>query len=451
MKTNVIFILADDMGYGDFGVFSEGNAITPAIDHMVSEGVCFSQHYAAAPVCTPSRASLLTGRYHHRTGAIDMRELRGLNNLSPNETTIADVFKENGYKTGLIGKWHNGTIGKKYHPNARGFDDFIGFRGGLSSYYDWRLYYNDIIKESDGRYLTDVFTDESINFINRHKDDPFFLKIAYNAPHNPLEAPEDDVKPFKGKGYTKAVELIYAMIYRMDKGIAKIFDELKRLGLDEKTIILFTSDNGPQFGGKGEMCSDRFNCNLRDSKGTVYEGGIRVPAVLRWPGKLNGGVINDCFVHGTDWFPTLLGLAGIEAPSRLKLDGVNIMPFLTGEAKEQNIKKFWQWNRYTPEITCNAAMRDGKWKLVRPVIREAMEVIKEDSEIDRIVEKNPEAYAENINPPLPIRILPPPVPPFLFDLENDPGEVEDVAGLYPEKVSMMLGELEGWFSEMNCK
>ena len=450
-KTNVILILADDMGYGDFGVFSKGRTQTPNLDAMISEGVCFSQHYSAAPVCTPARACLLTGRYNHRTGAIDMRELRGLSNLSVKETTIADVFKQNGYATGLIGKWHNGTIGKKYHPNSRGFDEFIGFRGGMSKYYDWQIYYNDVIKSSDGRYLTDVFTDESINFINKHKDEPFFLKIAYNAPHSPLEAPEEDLKLFTGRGYTKAVELIYAMIYRMDKGIGKIFDELKRLELDENTLVLFTSDNGPQFGGQGEMCSDRFNCDLNGSKGVVYEGGIKVPAILRWPGKLEQKDDDDCFIHASDWFPTLLAAAGISVPGNLKLDGENILPYITGEENRSEIKRFWQWNRYTPEVTCNAAMRDGYWKLVRPPIQEGMTVIREDFDTDRIVERDPEAYTENIRQPMPERILPPPDRPLLFNLETDPCEQTNLADKYPQKVDTMLKELEAWFNEVEAE
>jgi len=448
---NVILILADDMGYGDFGVFSEGNACTPNLDVMVSEGVCFPHHYSAAPVCTPARATLLTGRYHHRTGSIDMRELRGLSNLSVKETTIADVFKQNGYATGLIGKWHNGTIGKKYHPNARGFDEFVGFRGGMSKYYDWQIYYNDTITGSDGRYLTDVFTDESLKFINRHKDEPFFLKIAYNAPHSPLEAPQEDLELFTGRGYTKAVELIYAMIHRMDKGIGLIFDELKRLGLDENTVVLFTSDNGPQFGGQGDMCSDRFNCNLNGSKGVVYEGGIRVPAVLRMPGVLGEGVVDDCFIHASDWFPTLLAAAGLSVPAELKIDGENVLPVLLGEKQRSEVKRFWQWNRYTPEVTCNAAMRDGYWKLVRPAITEAMTVIKEDFDTDRIVERNPAAYSENIRLPMPERVLPPPVPPLLFNLETDPCELNDLADRYPQRVNEMLNELEIWFNEVESE
>jgi len=451
-KTNVIFILADDMGYGDFGMFSEGNAITPALDQMVSEGVCLTQCYAAAPVCVPSRAALLTGRYNHRTGAIDMRELRGLSSMSLKETTIADVFKQNGYKTGLMGKWHNGTIGKEYHPCSRGFDEFVGFRGGMSRYYDWRLYYNYEMRESDGRHLTDVLTDESIDFITRHKDKPFFLKVSYNAPHSPYEAPEEDIKIFADRNkYNKTVSTLYAMILGMDRGIARIFETLKQLNLDENTLVVFTSDNGPQFGGEGENCSDRFNCNLNGAKEQVFEGGIKVPGVMRWPGTLTHRERENCFVHGTDWFPTLLAAAGIEVPAHLKLDGENVLPQLLGEVEPTHIKRFWQWNRYAPEVTCNAAIRDGNWKLVRPPIRAAMTVNRDDWNTDRIVERDPEKYTEFDKSPFPPRELPPPVTPMLFDLDSDPCEQNDLAAKYPERAKQMLEELTTWFNEVEAE
>ena len=451
-KTNIIFILVDDMGYGDFGMFSEGNAITPALDQMVSEGVCLTHCYAAAPVCVPSRASILTGRYHHRTGAIDMRELRGLSSISLKETTIGDVFKQNGYVTGLMGKWHNGTIGKEYHPNARGFDEFVGFRGGMSRYYDWRLYYNQEMRESDGRHLTDVITDESIDFITRHKDKPFYLNISYNAPHSPFEAPEEDVKIFADRGkYREKVNILYALILGMDRGIAKIFETLKNLGLDENTLVVFTSDNGPQFGDTESDDLERFNCNLAGEKGHVYEGGIRVPGVVRWPGKLKHRLNEDCFVHGADWFPTLLAAAGINVPEHLKLDGQNVLPQLLGEEDHIQPKRFWQWNRYAPEVTCNAAMRDGNWKLVRPPIKEAMTINRDDWNTDRLVERNPEAYTEFDKSPFPHRELPPPVPPLLFDLSTDPCEQNNLADQYPERAASMLAELTEWFNEVEAE
>jgi arylsulfatase A len=381
-----------------------------------------------------------------------MRELRGLNNLALRETTIADVFKQNGYATGLIGKWHNGTIGAKYHPNARGFDEFVGFRGGMSFYYNWRLYYNDTIRNTDGRYLTDVLTDEAMGFIDRHKDEQFFLHLTYNAPHSPLEAPEEDINYFAQRGdYTKGVSTTYAMILNMDRGIGKLFEKLKQLGLDENTLVVFSSDNGPQFGGQGDMRTDRFNCDLAGSKGNVYEGGIRVPGVLRWPGRFREGVMEDCFVHGTDWLPTLSAAAGIKVPSDLRLDGQNVLPQLMGDVDKAAVRRFWQWNRYQPELTCNFAMRDGHWKLVRPPIPQAMTVLQDDYDTDRIVERNPEAYTDNVRLPMPVRDLPQPELPKLFNLENDPCERNDLASQYPQQVNSMLTEMETWFREVEAE
>jgi len=173
-KPNIIFILADDMGYEDFSYFNNGLSDTPVLDGLIKEGICLTQHYSGSPVCAPARASLLTGRYPHRTGAIDTLQVNGLDRLSLKEKTIADVLQSNGYFTGLVGKWHLGAIDPRYHPNRRGFDEFVGFRGGWQDYYKWHLWYNDKLVKSDGRYLTDVFTEEAINFIKRHKKDTFF-------------------------------------------------------------------------------------------------------------------------------------------------------------------------------------------------------------------------------------------------------------------------------------
>jgi arylsulfatase A len=450
MKPNIILILADDMGYGDFGIFSDGSPKTPALDQLVKDGVCLTQHYSASPVCAPARAGLLTGRYPHRTGAIDTLEARGLDRLSLKEITMADIFKSAGYVTGLVGKWHLGAIDPRYHPNARGFDEFVGFRGGWSDYYQWYLDYNGKIVKSDGRYLTDVFTQEAIEFLRRHRREPFFLHLAYNAPHFPFQAPEEDLKPFIEKGkFTKAVSLIYAMIYRMDKGISAILEELRALGLEENTILIFTSDNGPQFGGEGEMCTTRYNANFRGCKTNVYEGGIRVPAVIRWQaGGLVGGKINSNFVHFTDWLPTLCSIAGIDIPKDLSLDGQDVSTILLEEKDSYPIKRFWQWNRYAPIITINSAMRDGKWKLVRPPIPNIAWITKEDGEMDRRIKYHPEEFKDIYRGPFPKIDLSSPLPPQLFDIEDDPYEEKDLAHQYPQIVEKMLSELEEWFRDV---
>jgi len=215
-RPNIVLILADDMGYGDFGCFNYGTL-----------------------------------------------ETRGLDRLALRELTIAELLKRAGYATGLVGKWHNGAYDSRYHPNQRGFDEFAGFSGGWQPYYQWNLDRNGSSSRADGRYLTDVFTEEATEFIHRHRVDPFFLHLAYNAPHFPFEAIEADAAPYKSSGnFTPAVSQIYAMIECMDRGIARVLDTLDRSGLADNTIVMFSSDNGPQFGGKGEMCTDRFNCGF---------------------------------------------------------------------------------------------------------------------------------------------------------------------------------------------
>jgi uncharacterized repeat protein (TIGR01451 family) len=261
-RPNIVFIVADDMGYGDFGCFNYGASQTPALDHLIHEGVSLTQHYSASPVCAPARASLLTGRYPHRTGAIDTLELRGLDRMALREHTVADYLGAAGYSTGLAGKWHNGSLDPRYHPNQRGFLEFVGFSGGWSPYVDYHLDTNGHVSKSDGRYITDVFTDEAVQFIRRHAREPFALMLAYSAPHYPFHALGEDLAPFRETGaFTTAVSHIYGMI----RGVGRVLDELERQGLAENTLVIFTSDNGPQLGGHGESDSTRFS----KSGGTV--------------------------------------------------------------------------------------------------------------------------------------------------------------------------------------
>lgn len=452
-KPNIILFLADDMGYGDFGIFSDGSPKTPTLDQLVKDSICLTQHYSASPVCAPARAGLLTGRYPHRTGAIDTLEARGLDRLSLDEITMGDIFKSAGYVTGLVGKWHLGAIDPRYHPNNRGFDEFIGFRGGWSDYYQWYLDYNKKRVKSDGRYLTDVFTQEAIEFIRRHKNEPFFLHLAYNAPHFPFQAPEEDLKPFLETGkFTRAVSFIYAMIYRMDKGISSILEELRTLRLEENTIFIFTSDNGPQFGGEGDMCTTRYNANLRGCKTNVYEGGIRVPGIIRWPaGGLIGGKMNNTFVHFIDWLPTLCSMAGVKIPGDISLDGQDVSSLLLEGKGDYLLKRFWQWNRYEPIVTFNSAVRDGKWKLVRPPIPEVFRITKEDADMDRRIKYYPDEFKDIYRGPLLKLNLPNPLEPQLFDIEEDPYETNDLAVQYPQIVKKMLSELEDWFNEVESE
>lgn len=448
---NIVFIMADDMGYGDFGIFNQNQSDTPTLNRLVEESVCLTQHYSASPVCAPARAGLLTGRYPHRTGAIDTFEGRGLDRIALDETTIADLFKDAGYRTGLVGKWHSGALDPRYHPNARGFDDFIGFQGGWQDYYQWRLDYNGQCTKSDGRYLTDVLTDEAIGFIERNHKKPFFLHVSYNAPHFPMQAPDELVQKYVERGFKQGVAIVYAMIECMDHGIERILEAVRQTGKEKNTIVIFTSDNGPDFGGENEMSKKRFNYHFNGHKGNIYEGGIRLPLTLRWPDGLTSGRQIDAITHFTDWLPTLLAAADIPIPENLNLDGRNILPVLRGETDEVSPQRFWQWNRYTPLITTNAAMRDGPWKLVRPEIPEARYVAPEDLAFDIALKYHPELFSDISRIPEPERQIPAPSPVQLFNLEDDPGERNDLASKHPKRVQQMLSALENWFKEVEAE
>jgi arylsulfatase A len=441
-----VLILADDMGYGDFGCFNQDRSHTPALDQLVDEGVCLTQHYSASPVCAPARASLLTGRYPQRTGAVDTLEHRGLDRIALRERTLADVLGAAGYATGLVGKWHNGALDHHYHPARRGFDEFAGFSGGWSRYWDWQLDRNGSTSESDGRYLTDVLTEEAVAFIRRHRSDPYFLFLAYSAPHYPFEAHDADVAPFRETGqFTNGVSTIYGMLRCMDRGIAAVLDEV-----DDDTLVLFSSDNGPQFSGEGDYDTTRFNCGYRGAKGSVYEGGVRLPMVVRWPNGLGAraGTTIDDLVHFTDWLPTLAAVAGGAVSSGEPVDGVNVLPLLQGVPAEVPDERFWQWNRYTPVADVNAAMRDGKWKLVRPAIPEAMQVSAADLMTDADLKFRPEAYTAIIEDPEPERDIGPLPPSQLFDIGADPAEANDLAADHPGRVSRMEDALARWFESV---
>ena len=384
---NVVLILVDDMGYGDFGVFGDGSARTPVLDELVGDGVCLTQHYSASAVCAPARAALLTGRYPHRTGAIDTPEGPGLHPLAVRDATLPDRF-----------------------------------------------------------------TEEAVAFIERHRRGPFFLHLAYNAPHFPFQAPEEDVRPFRETGrFTTALSTLYGMIARMDAGVGRLLEALDRLGLRENTVVLFTSDNGPQWGGEGDQSIVRFNAGFRGHKGNVFEGGIRVPAILRWPAGLEGGRRVHEVIHFTDWLPTLLALAGLAPPAAAALDGRNVLPLLRGEPGDAPTTRFWQWNRYTPLVECNAAMRDGPWKLVRPAIAEALRVSAADLAMDRRLKYEPEGIADIERGPEPQRDVPPPPPPLLFNIADDPFEERDLAAAQPGRAAAMLRRLEGWFADVEAE
>jgi arylsulfatase A-like enzyme len=288
--------------------------------------------------------------------------------------------------------------------------------------------------------------------VRRHRHEPFFLYLAYNAPHTPLQVPDEELAPFRALGrFSGAVCRIYAMVARMDRGIGRLLDELDRLGLADNTLVLFTSDNGPHFAGHGDADQRRFNAGLRGHKYLVYEGGIRVPAVVRWPAGLPGSRTEPGLVHFADWFPTLTAAAGAPVPEGLALDGGDALPLLRGQSGGSGgggERRFWQWNRYTPLPRCNTAMRDGPWKLVFPMLPGAGALDPRDAALRRRLDRGEVTYEQIELPPEPDRGGLVPAPPHLFHIGDDPHETDDRAAREPARAAGMAAALDAWFTQV---
>lgn len=445
MKPNMIIIMADDMGMGDIHAYGNKDILTPNIDRLIQEGTSYSNHYSASPMCAPARASFLTGKYPHRTGAIDVSTSRGLDRINPDEKLLPSYMKDLGYRTGMVGKWHNGRDAEKFHPLCRGFDEFAGFCLGWMDYWNWTLDINGKAMRADGRYLTDVFTEEAVSFIERNRDNPFFLYLAYNAPHDPLQAHEKDIEYFKSLGkFNTSVSTVYAMIKNMDEGIGKVVKALKKNGLYDNTIVLFTSDNGPSFSGEGDMCLKRFNLDLNGSKGDVLEGGIRVPAILKHNDSNDRGESRAEQIHFIDWMPTLYKMAGGNPVELGQRDGTCRTDVKTDK---RFLKYFWQWNRLAPVEGCNMALRKGVYKLYYPPIPEAVKYLESETEPFMKILDNPNVPHE-INEKPYERNLSEPKKPLLFNLKTDPGEENDISMSEPDEYIRMKDELDSWFDEV---
>lgn len=455
---NVLLILADDLGYGDLACFGNPIVRTPHLDALADEGVTLTQHYSASPLCAPARAALLTGRYNHRTGAVDVPSNRGLDRIALDERTIGDVFSAADYATGMVGKWHNGLHDMRHHPNSRGFREFAGFLNGGMDYYRWVLDRNGSPERADGRYLTDVFSSEAVDFIRRHRKEPFFLYLAYNAPHLPYQAPESLLDHYRHNGsLTDSVRLIYAMVEAMDAGFGRAFEELESLGLAENTIVVFTSDNGPILTGD----SNRYNGPFRGMKGDALEGGIRVPAIVRWPAGIPGHRNTDGLMHFTDWLPTLASLAGpyvnrVSTGAGIgshgkPLDGFDMSMLLRKEASDDPAParqvRYWQRNRYEPIERCNGAMRDGPWKLVWPMLDGADWKDPGDNEFYRAGMTSAHRIM-GVDSDLPNRPVSEPNRPELYRLDDDPHEDVDLSAHYPERIGEMTSMWDQWFADV---
>ncbi|MBT9188647.1 sulfatase [Zobellia russellii] len=409
-KPNIVFILSDDAGYADFGFQGSKEFKTPELDKFAKNSVRFTQAYVSAAVCGPSRAGLLTGKYQQKFG-FEENNVPGLMSKSGltgddmglplDQKTVADYLKEQGYKTALFGKWHQGNA-DRFHPTKRGFDEFYGFRGGARSYMPYGT--ENQLKRNEDRlergfgeyeeyegYLTDGLADEAISFMERNQKNPFFIYLSFNAVHTPMEAKEEDlvkVQDLTGKRKTLA-----AMAIAMDKACGKVLNRIKELGLDKNTLIVFTNDNG----GPSDA-NESSNHPLSGTKANHLEGGIRVPFLMSWRGKLKPNTVYDNPISTLDLLPTFVTAAGGNVSDIKGLDGVDLIPFLT-DTKTGKPHETLYWKK-----EARGAIRHNNWKLVR----------------------FPDRPAE------------------LYNIKEDISEVNDLATEYPEKVRELYKMLFDW-------
>lgn len=402
-KPNIVLLFADDAGYADFGFHGSKIMKTPNLDKLAEQGVRFTQGYVSDPTCGPSRAGLITGKYQQRFGfeennvpsfmskvsAVDGREM----GVPVEEITIADYLKKLGYVTSFYGKWHLGGD-DRFHPTKRGFDEFYGFRGGARSYFPYskaqaskmdlmeRGFANFVEPE---QYLTDALAKEAISFIekNTKAKKPFFTILSFNAVHTPMDATEEDLKQFpelKDKRKTVA-----AMTLALDRACGKVLNKIKELGIEKNTIIVFTNDNGGPTDKNGGV-----NYPLSGTKSSHLEGGIRVPFLMKWPGKIQPNTTYDFPISTLDLLPTFFAVGGGDTKTMKDIDGVDLLPYVNGANKERPHEVlFWKKD-------ARGVIRKGDWKLIRYPDRPAeLYNIPEDiSETNNIVSEHPEMVKE---------------------------------------------------------
>ncbi len=359
---NIIIILADDLGYGDLSCYGNTKIHTPHLDALAAGGVRFTDFHSSCSVCSPTRAGLMTGKYQQRVGIPGVLTVarHRKEGLSPDEITIPRVFHEAGYKTAMYGKWHLGYL-PKFNPVQHGFDDFRGYLSGNVDYishidqagvYDW---WHNLESVKEEGYTTHLITKHAVQFIEENHDQPFCLYVAHEAPHYPYQGPEDPADrtvggDFPNHGSRKDVENAYkTMVEEMDKGVGEILQKIRELDLEEDTFIFFFSDNGATKAGS--------NGKLRGYKGSLWEGGHRVPAIAYWPGVIPPGQICGEPAISLDIFPTILSAAKVQSPPNLKLDGVDLFPHLQKEKPIPERTLFWAFRN-------QKAVRKGDWKLV---------------------------------------------------------------------------------------
>ncbi|MHC4124237.1 MAG: sulfatase, partial [Planctomycetota bacterium] len=437
-KLNFVFFLIDDMGWADVSCYGSSFYETPNIDKLAGEGMRFTDAYAACPVCSPTRASILSGKYPARLGLTQwiggsQNPTLYITQLPLEEVTIAEALKEVGYATGFIGKWHLGR--EKYHPEKQGFDINIGgyHKGQPPSYFS--PYKIPTMKDGPkGEYLTDRHTNDAIKFIEKNKTKPFLLYLSHYAVHTPLQAKEDSIAKYKAKAAklakaerkyrepatnvnTKLIQdnpKFAAMVESVDDSVGRIMARLKKLNLDRNTVVIFASDNGglstlPKFWG----WSTTSNLPLRAGKGWLYEGGIREPMIIKWPGVTRPGSLCDEPVTSTDFYPTMLEMANQPLKLYQHADGVSLVPLLKGAKSLDRKAIYWHYPHYHGSGSRpGGAVRAGDYKLIE---------FYEDHRIE------------------------------LYNLRNDIGEYNELSGKEPEKAAQLRRMLDNWRREVDAK
>lgn len=403
-KPNIIVFVVDDLGYADLGCQGSTELATPNIDSIAANGVRFTNGYVSCPVCSPTRAGLLTGRYQERFGHEfnpgPGRATASNEGLPLTERTLPEDLKAAGYVTGMIGKWHLG-MAPKFHPQKRGFDEFYGFLGGMHSYVDPNATPGNLILRNsqpvdEKAYLTDAFNREAVEFVDRHHEQPFFLYLPYNAVHLPQQAPQEYLDRCVGIKNTRRRRMA-AMLLAMDDGVGMVLDRLRRNGIEDDTLIFFFSDNGGP-----TPVNHSSNAPLSGGKTDLYEGAIRIPFLCQWKGHIPANVVCDEPMISLDIMPTALAAAGMSLPKARAIDGVNLLPLLTGESKQPPHEMlFWRYGELQ-------AARRGNMKLLR-------------------VEGEPDK---------------------LFDLSADIGEKHDLAAEKPAIVREIGAALSHWNGQL---
>jgi len=338
-QPNVLLIITDDQGYGDFGFTGNKQIETPNLDKLAAESARFERFYVT-PFCAPTRAALLTGRYPLQAGVHGVA--RGEETMRSEETTIAEVLKKNGYRTGLFGKWHNGE-NYPYTPNGQGFEEALGFNlGHWNNYFEPRLRHNAEWTKKPG-FITNVLTDSALEFIEKNKAQPWFCYLSFNAPHSPFQCPDREFDKYKAKGLDDVLASIYGMCENVDTNIGRVLTKLDQWELAENTIVLFLTDNGPN--------GERFTAGLRGKKGSLYEGGSRTPLLVRWPARFKEPRVVPTLAHAIDVLPTLCELTAVKkTKTNFPVDGRSLVPLLEGKSDPWPEREIFIQNRARTDL-----------------------------------------------------------------------------------------------------